>query len=244
MTTLVLGATGATGRLLVEQLLKKGEKVKAMVRSVNRVPASWRDHDNLTLIEASVSQLTLSEMASHLKDCDAIACCLGHTLDLKGIYGKPRRLVRDAVRLVCESCHYNAPSTPVKFILMSTTGFRNRDESEPRGIGERLVISLLRLFLPPHPDNEEAAEHLRVLIGPSDPMIEWVVVRPDTLLDEDEMTEYVLHPSPTGSLFNPGKTSRINVAHFMARLATEDETFDTWKSRMPVVYNAGNVPNS
>ena len=34
MTTLVVGASGATGRLLVEQLLAQGEKVKIIVRSV------------------------------------------------------------------------------------------------------------------------------------------------------------------------------------------------------------------
>ena len=33
MTTLVLGASGATGRQLVTQLLKKNQKVKVIVRS-------------------------------------------------------------------------------------------------------------------------------------------------------------------------------------------------------------------
>ena len=34
MTTLVVGASGATGRLLVEQLLNRGEVVKIIVPSV------------------------------------------------------------------------------------------------------------------------------------------------------------------------------------------------------------------
>lgn len=38
MTVLVLGATGATGRLLVRQLLDRGLKVKAIVRSPDRIP--------------------------------------------------------------------------------------------------------------------------------------------------------------------------------------------------------------
>jgi hypothetical protein len=69
-------------------------------------------------------------------------------------------------------------------------------------------------------------------------VIEWAVVRPDTLIDEDEVTEYELHPSPTRSaIFNPGKTSRINVGHFMADLIADSDIWTQWKGKMPVIYN-------
>lgn len=32
-------------------------------------------------------------------------------------------------------------------------------------------------------------------------------------------------------------TSRINVAHFMADLITDDDTWRRWKGRMPVIYD-------
>ncbi len=68
--------------------------------------------------------------------------------------------------------------------------------------------------------------------------VEWAAVRPDTLVNEDKVTEYEVHPSPIRSaLFNPGKTSRINVAHFMADLVANADTWDKWKGRMPVIYN-------
>jgi uncharacterized protein YbjT (DUF2867 family) len=35
MTTLVIGASGATGKLLVEQLLESGKMVKIIVRSTS-----------------------------------------------------------------------------------------------------------------------------------------------------------------------------------------------------------------
>ena len=38
MTVLVVGASGATGRLLVKQLLDRGLKVKAIVRAPDKLP--------------------------------------------------------------------------------------------------------------------------------------------------------------------------------------------------------------
>lgn len=40
MTILVAGASGATGKHLVEQLLISGEKVKIIVRPTTNIPAS------------------------------------------------------------------------------------------------------------------------------------------------------------------------------------------------------------
>ena len=69
-------------------------------------------------------------------------------------------------------------------------------------------------------------------------LIEWVVVRPDSLIDVGQVTAYELHPSPTRSaIFDPGKTSRINVGHFMADLITNDDTWQQWQGQMPVIYN-------
>ena len=66
-----------TGRALVEQLLNKGQKVRAIVRSPRKLPAKVLDHPNATVVEASVLDLTDEEMAEHVKDCDAVVSCLG-----------------------------------------------------------------------------------------------------------------------------------------------------------------------
>ncbi|HRX04286.1 MAG TPA: NAD(P)-dependent oxidoreductase, partial [Anaerolineae bacterium] len=87
--------------------------------------------------------------------------------------------------------------------------------------------------------NEAAADYLRAGIGQNDPSIEWVAVRPDNLIDEDKVTRYEVYPSPIRSgIFDPGKTSRINVGHFMAQLITDNDTWKRWKGQMPVIYNA------
>jgi hypothetical protein len=159
----------------------------------------------------------------------------------KGIYGKPRKLVTDTVRLLCEAILIDRPNKPIKFVLMNTVGNSNRDLDEQISFGQKIVIGLLRLLLPPHPDNEKAADYLRVKIGQKNPYIEWVAVRPDSLINEENVTEYTLHISPTSSaIFNPGKTSRINVGNFMARLITDDNIWNNWKGQMPVIYNDTN----
>jgi NAD(P)-dependent dehydrogenase (short-subunit alcohol dehydrogenase family) len=238
MTTLVVGASGATGRLLVEQLLKRGQHVRAIVRSPEKLPQFLKSHDLISVIHGSPLDLSETEMAQHVKGCDAVASCLGHNLTLKGIFGPPRRLVTDATRRLCNAIKANDSDRPAKFVLMNTAGNRNRDLNEPASFGERIVIGLLRLLLPPQADNEAAADYLRTGIGQDDRAIEWAVVRPDSLTNEDEVTEYEMFPLPTRSpIFDPGSTSRINVAHFMARLITEDDTWNKWKGQMPVIYN-------
>ena len=238
MTTLVLGASGATGRRLVDQLLQKGHHVKMIVRSPEKLPEAWINNDLVVIIQANISELTQDELANHLDGCDAVASCLGHNPNLKGIYGKPRKLVTETITKICDAIRAIAPKVPIKVILMNTAGNRNRDLNEPLTIGERLIIALLRLLVPPHPDNEQAAEYLRVKIGPGDPFIKWIAVRPDTLTDDEEVTRYEVFESPIRSaIFNAGKTSRINVGNFMARLLSDSVLWDEWQGQMPVIYN-------
>jgi putative NADH-flavin reductase len=238
MTILVVGASGATGRLLVNDLLGRGHTVKVIVRTPDRLPEHLTRHERVSVICAGVSELPDDELARHVKGCAAAASCLGHNLSMRGIYGHPRRLVADTTRRLCEAIASNSPARPVKFLLMNTAGNGNRDLREPTTLGERLVMGLIRLLVPPHADNERAADYLRVGIGQQHQAVEWVVVRPDTLIDDERVTDYDLHPSPIRSaIFNAGRTSRINVADFMASLITDDELWHRWKGRMPVIYN-------
>lgn len=238
MNVLVVGATGATGKWLVKHLLDLEIEVKAIVRSRERIPVQVRDHEKLTTIEASLLDLSDNELQDLVQGCSAVASCLGHNLSFNGVYGKPRRLVTDAVRRLCAAVKANSPKVKVKFVLMNTSGNRNRDLNESVSLGQRIVVGLLRVLLPPHPDNEQAAEHLRVNIGQEDRHIDWVAVRPDGLIDQEHVSEYELHPSPIrDAIFNAGKVSRINVAHFMAKLIAEQPLWDRWKGQMPVIYS-------
>ncbi len=239
MKVLIVGASGATGRLLVRQLLDRGLTVHAIVRSPQKFIEAVGSHKRLSMTQAAVLDLSVAELAEHASDCQAVVSCLGHTLSFRGVYGKPRRLVTDATRRLCEAVKANAPDTPVKFVLMNSTGCRNPDMAETVSFAERCVISLIRRLVPPHADNEHAAEYLRNHVGPTDNCIEWVVVRPDSLIDSNAVSNYAICPSPVRSaIFNSGETSRINVGHFMADLIADVTVWNTWKGQAPVIYNA------
>jgi NAD(P)-dependent dehydrogenase (short-subunit alcohol dehydrogenase family) len=238
MTTLVVGASGATGRLLVQQLLNRGLNVRVIVRTPDKLPDDIRSHVHLSIVHASILDLTDSEIARHVDGCDAVASCLGHNITLKGIYGQPRMLVTDTTRRLCSVIKTNSPGRHVKFVLMNTAGNSNRDIPERISLGQMCAIGLVRLLLPPHRDNERAADYLRTMVAYNGGPIEWVVVRPVSLLDEPEVSEYTVYPSPIRSaVFDPGKISRINVGHFMADLITNDDIWNKWTGQMPVIYN-------
>ena len=238
MTTLVLGASGATGKQLVEQLLIMKQNVKVIVRPASKIPDSWNNNEQITIIKTCVSDASEDEMAEYLVGCESVASCLGHNITMKGIWGKPRRLVTNSVKLICAAIHKNSNEMPIKFVLMNTTGNRNKDLKESFTVGEKLVMGLIRLLVPPQLDNEAAADFLRVNIGQKNKLIDWVAVRPDGLVNEDKVTEYEVYPSPTRSaIFNAGTVSRINVGHFMANLIVDDELWNKWKGQMPVIYS-------
>ncbi len=226
-----------TGRRLVEQLLGKNYKVRIIVRSSHKLPADIVENPNTISIEASVLDLTDEEVTEHVKDCDAVVSCLGHVMNFKGIFGEPKKLCTDATRNLCNSLEKHSLPKPTKFILMNTVGVQNPDLEEKRNWVERGLLTLLHHTLPPHRDNETAAEYLHKTVGKENKSIEWCCVRPDSLINA-EVSPYDITESPTTGIINGRPTARSNVAHFMTDLIENEELWCTWKFRMPVIMNS------
>ena len=242
MKILVLGGTGATGRLLVQQLLQQDHDVLALVRHKHRFEqalekaAALPPQARIEIIEQTALSIDRDELTALLASCDGVASCLGHNLTWRGIYGAPQMLVRDSIQRICESID-SRRQTPLHLVLMNTTGNRNLDQSEPVSFAQHCVLWLLRILLPPHVDNERAANYLRTKQKHNE-LLKWVAVRPDGLTDEKDVSEYNLHPAPIRSaIFDAGKTSRMNVANFMARLLIDNNEWQKWQGKMPVIYN-------
>ena len=236
MTILVVGATGKTGRLVVEQLLAKNHQVRVVARSSHRLPAEVLENPNTTVVQASVLDLTDQEMAEQVKDCDAVVSCLGHVPDFKGMFGEPKQLCTDATRRLCDAIEKNGVPAPTKFVLMNTVGVQNPDLSEKRTWFDRGLLALLRHTLPPHRDNETASVHLHRNVGRENKHIEWRSVRPDLLIDA-EVSPYDVNESPTTGILTGFPTARSNVAHFMTELIEDSALWKKWRFRMPVVMN-------
>ncbi len=236
MKILILGASGATGKLVTMQFVKKKINVRILVRESAFLPKEILESKNVEIIRGNINDFNNEQVITLLEDCTAVISCLGHNITFKGIFGKPHYLVYSAIKKICESITKNESSLK-KIILMSTTAYTNKNNGEKNTIGEKIIFSLLLLLLPPHKDNIKAGKYLNRKIGRSS-NIEWVAVRPDTLFDEEVESKYSDYESLKRSpIFNAGKTSRINVSHFMSQLVSNEELWEKWKFKMPVIYN-------
>ena len=245
-TVLVVGATGATGKHVVQMLLNKGHKVKVIVRSKDRM----MDHlnksqdygDRLFVKESAILDVPQTELEELVSDCDAIISCLGH----REIYSKQRTLVTDAVKNLTQAAakKKEKSSKTTKFILMGSNGVANPNgKDDVRPLFERAILALVRCLVPPHVDNEKAAAYLYDLDnGKATTGVEWSVLRPDDLIDTESVCPYDLAEKPGKGLFGGGTASRCNVADAMVRLVLDDDLWKQWKSRMPVL-NDTVLPN-
>jgi len=236
MKVLVLGASGATGKLVVKQLIKRQINTRIIVRKSAILPQSIIENPLVEVIIGNINELNVSDLNQIIRGCNVIISCLGHNITFKGLFGKPRYLVFDAVRRVCETAKNT--DNRINLILMSTVAYTNTSIGEEKSPGEKIMLALVNLFLPPHCDNVRAANYLVNKIGNMDKMVEWVAVRPDSLVNDDEESSYEIFDSPVRSIIkNAGKTSRINTAHFMAELVLDEVLWRKWSFKTPVVYN-------
>lgn len=232
---LLLGATGRTGGRVLTQLLERGVPVRAIVRSAERLPAGDADDPLLTVVEGDVVAMSLEELRRNVSSRDAVISCLGHTISLRGVFGPPRDLVHHVVRKVCSAIESLQPDVPVRLILMSSVSVNRPARADTlRGAGERAYMWVLRGLLPPARDNQRAADFLAFEVRPDADLVEWVVVRPDALVD-GEPSAYRTCDGIVTSLFRPVTTRMANVAHFMTELATDDAAWRRWRGRMPVL---------
>ena len=236
-TVLLVGGTGRTGQRVLQQLLSRGVGVRAIVRSPGKLAADTALHPNLAVVEGDLLSFGDEELQRHVRGCDAVISCLGHVISVRGVLGPPHRLVTLAVTRLCRAIEQLQPEKPVKFILMSSVSVNRAGGLDTRrGAFELGFMWMLRGLIPPARDNQQAANFLHDSIGAGHPFVQWVAVRPDTLLEGD-VSAYAPHEGLVSSLFAPASTNMANVAHFMCELATNPKTWDAWKGKLPVIIN-------
>jgi hypothetical protein len=191
----------------------------------------------VTVVEADLLSLSDDGIRGHLRGCSAVISCLGHVIGVKGVFGPPRDLVTQATRRLCRGVEALQPPEPVRFVLMSSVSVNHPEGLDTRrGMFEKMIVWMLRGLIPPARDNQQAADFLWRNIGTAHPFVQWVVVRPDTLLD-GAVSEYALHEGLVRSLFAPARTNMSNVAHFMCELVANPKVWNDWKGKLPVIVN-------
>jgi nucleoside-diphosphate-sugar epimerase len=259
LTILVVGATGNTGKHVVRQLLDLGHAMKVIVRSKQRMvdvlppmknsPSLTQDNDGIEKLfvteKESILELTDEEFMDQVRDVDVVVSCLGHTMDFKGIFGHPTRLVTDVTKRLTSAMKNTIHDDKSfqktrKFILMSSDGVVALDGTDtPRSYTDRFLFSLIR-FLNPHADNEEAAAFIYNEFGKnSTTNIEWSIVRPTNLVEGD-VTNFKLLDKPPGSVLLgvTAQVTRANVAKAIVDGIVNDALWkNRYKFRFPVVHD-------
>ncbi|KAG0196018.1 hypothetical protein BGX28_000221 [Mortierella sp. GBA30] len=246
MHILVLGASGNVGKLVLQQLLGRGHDVRAIVRAPESMPSSLVSDPHLTLIKASLLDIGVDELSTHVKGCDVVIQTLGHNMHYGripalGIWLNPHNLVVKATQMVCDSISKVDPTSPIRFILLNTAGVINPDGSDKhvrRGLENKLV-SFMNAALPPYADSVRSAKYISTQVGTK--FVEWTTVRPDGFIDGD-VSEYTVVESIQHPFYTPDKVTKANIAHFMCELVDNPKTWAQWKYKMPVIFDTNQPP--
>ena len=159
-TIALLGATGHTGRALLEQALERGHHVRALVRD----PSKLNTHDNLTLIQGDAS--SAEDLASLLQGAHTVINCLGLP------HHSTSRLVSEVTTQLLE---LNPQHQVDRLLNMSNTGV----DDTGSWIGRRVVIPLfLRWLRPIIEDKQRAEDALR-----QHPDLRWASIRFPNIVD-------------------------------------------------------------
>ncbi len=83
MRLLVLGGTGPSGQLLIEEGLRSGHTLVALVRSPQKLPETIRNHSNVTVVEGQLTDEAVIDKA--MEGVEAVVSALGPPVN-KGLF--------------------------------------------------------------------------------------------------------------------------------------------------------------
>lgn len=234
MRILIIGATGGIGKQVLEQAVANAniQEIRAMVRSPSKLAELAKQCDKVKVIalpDGGIGSVSVQEMAEHVSGCDAVLLCLGHELNLKGVF-MSGMLVLEANKLICSAIG----QSDAKFIQVNSIGVSSPDGSDlgKRGLGTRVAMSCIAAIGPPFKDSMLAAQFMH----DNKTVKNWCVVRPDGLLDAPK-SEFQVLPTLKWSLFHAKTTNRANCAAFMLQLCTDDAVWQQWRGKFPIVLN-------
>jgi putative NADH-flavin reductase len=206
MKLLVLGATGPTGRHLVDQALRCGDSVTALVRN----PIALGDlAERLTVVPGDAT--SRADLTTAAAGQDAIVSALGRSTSLRA----ERLFTRSSSALIDAAREVRVP----RLVWLSSFGVG--ETFYQASILQKLIYAtLLRSIY----SDKNASEHMIRVSG-----LDWTIVYPTRLTHSPELGRYqaadrlLMKGNPT--------ISRADVASFMHDAVHSDD----WVNRSPVI---------
>jgi len=240
MKLVILGATGGTGRQLVEQALAQGHTVTVFVRNPAKVR---RSHHNLRMAQGNILDENAVEKA--IEGQEAVLSALGvrPPVILFVVITLVAELVVQFVRIPSPASVFIAWGIPILALLVLfrrnttlSTGTRNVISAMQRNDVRRLVcesslgigdtrwrlgfvynLFVIPLFLRNVFADKEIQERIIRESG-----LDWVIVRPTALTNGSHTGQYRIGYD-IGHWFFPSKISRADVADFMLKQVVSHE---------------------
>jgi uncharacterized protein YbjT (DUF2867 family) len=207
MKVLILGATGATGRLIVREALASGHGAAALVRSIAKAKAL----DGAELIAGDA--LDEAALGRALEGRDGVICALGTGISP---FRKVTVLSRATQSLVAAMTRLGVRR------LVCITGMGAGDSRGHGGfLYDRLMQPLLLREVYRDKDRQEAAIRASTL--------DWVIVRPTVLTDDPPRGR--VQAMTDLSHVHGGSIARADVARFVV----DQLTRDVWLRRAPLI---------
>jgi putative NADH-flavin reductase len=201
---LIVGATGGTGRQLVEQALERGHVVTALARD----PSALRiEHPRLTIVRGDVLDYRSVEAAVHGQD--AVLSALGHKR-----FFYPTRILSEGTRNLLRAMETHGVQ---RFVCETALGI---GDSAGR-MGVYYTFFVIPIILPFYFWDKTRQERLIAASGAS-----WVVVRPGALTNGAKRGRY-RHGRDVGSFLWTVRISRADVADFMLNQMTDNTYLGT-----------------
>jgi putative NADH-flavin reductase len=199
MNLVIFGATGGTGRVLVEQALDRGHTVTAFVRKASRMRIK---HGRLRLAIGDVLDYGMVEAA--IAGQDAVLSALGH----KRWLIKTSILSRGTRNIVAAMTKCNVR----RFVCETSLGI-----GDSRGrLGILYTFFLIPLLLYFYFQDKELQEKCIMQSG-----LDWIIVRPAALTN-GKQTGVIREGKDIGSLLFTHRISRADVASFMLSELRDD----------------------
>lgn len=196
MHVAVFGATGGTGRQVVQQALAAGHRVTALVRNPDRLGIR---HDDLTVVVGDV--LDADKVTQTLAGADAVVVSLGNTAN------NPDYIVSQGTQVIVDAM--KRLGRPKRIVVVSSLGVGESKDQVPFAF----KMLMKTVFKKPMEDKERQ----EAIVKASG--LDWTIVRPGGLTDGPATGRYKAGLDPK---IVAGQVSRADVAAFVLQQLTDD----------------------